>query len=80
MSEIIDYKFLLESLRKEIIDLQAINEYEVDRFYIDKKIKKSKALAYLVSVAIQVLDKVKLEEEIRELRSMVEELKQVERD
>lgn len=80
MSEIIDYKFLLESLRKEIVDLQAIDEYGVDRFYIDKKIKKSKALAYLVSVAIQVLDKVKLEEEIRELRSMVEELKQVERD
>lgn len=75
MDDVINYHFLLENLRKEIDDLQAMNVYEVEESYLNKKIKKSKAIAYLVSVVLQVLDKARLEEEIQELRQMVEEMK-----
>ncbi|RKX42109.1 MAG: hypothetical protein DRP27_09850 [Thermotogae bacterium] len=75
MDDVINYHFLLENLRKEIDDLQAMNVYEVEESYLSKKIKKSKAIAYLVSVVLQVLDKARLEEEIQELRQMVEEMK-----
>ena len=76
IEELIDFKFLLECLKKEIEDLQGMNEFEISREALSRKIQKSKALAYLVSVALQVLERVRLEEEIKELREIVEELRQ----
>jgi len=75
IEEIIDFHFLLDCLKKEIEGLRNIDEYQVSKDVLYKKIQKSKALAYLVSVSLQVLEKAKLEEELKELREMVEEIR-----
>lgn len=80
MIEKIEFKSLLEYLKKEIEELQGMDEYSIDKELLNKKISKSKTIAYIVSVAIQVLDKIKLESEIEELRAMIEELKNEKRD
>jgi len=71
----IDFRFLLNSLVKEIKKLQEINEDEIDKEMLNKKLNKSKTISYIVSVAIQVLDKIELKQEIEELRREIEELK-----
>jgi len=68
-------KVLLRRLQKELNDLRRLDVNEVDNKLLDKQIKKSKAIAYLITVAIQLIEKVEIEKEIEELKKTVEEMK-----
>jgi hypothetical protein len=67
-------KILLRRLQKELNDLRKIDVNEIDDKTLDKQIKKSKAIAYLVSVAIQLIER-DLSEEVEELKKAVMEMK-----
>jgi uncharacterized small protein (DUF1192 family) len=68
-------KSLIYDIQREINTLKRVDVESIDRVLLDKKIKKAKAIAYLVSVALQALQVEKVEDEIEALKEDIQRLK-----
>jgi hypothetical protein len=73
--KMVSAKRLIFDIQREINILKKVDAEAIDRGLLDKKIKKAKAIAYLVSVALQVLEAEKVEDEIEALKEDIQRLK-----
>lgn len=77
--KLLSEKMLLRNIQSELNSLKKIKVEETDNSLLDKKIKKAKAMAYLITVALQVLEADKYQSEIENLQREIEELKDEEK-
>ena len=77
--KLLSEKMLLRNIQSELNSLKKIKVEEIDSSLLDKKIKKAKAMAYLITVALQVLEADKYQSEIENLQREIEELKDEEK-
>ncbi len=66
---------LLRAIQKELVELRKMAPEATEKALLDKKIKKAKAIAYLVSIALQVLETSQVQEDIEGLKEEIERLK-----